>query len=244
MKHALQRTLGALAVLAALAGTALAEPAKVVVELFTSQGCSSCPPADAFLAELAKRDDVIALSFHVDYWNYLGWKDPFSTAESTQRQRDYRAGLGLRYVYTPQMVIDGAAQAVGSGRAEVLGGIEKMRGRDRVAVSAARGEAGELAVTVGEGADGAGADIWLAAYDRRHSTEIRRGENSGVTLINAHVVRSLRRIGRWSGRKDVLRVTLTEAEFKGRDGCAVIVQKPGGGPILGATAIRMTPKGF
>ncbi|MBT5374998.1 MAG: DUF1223 domain-containing protein, partial [Rhodospirillaceae bacterium] len=91
-------------------------PAPVVVELFTSQGCSSCPPADAFLNDLSRRDDVIALSLHVDYWDYIGWEDPFATPESTNRQRRYAPVLAARSIYTPQMVIDGAAHEVGSKR--------------------------------------------------------------------------------------------------------------------------------
>lgn len=92
---------------------------KIVVEFFTSQGCSSCPPADAYLAELAKRDDVIALSFHVDYWNYIGWSDPFLSREATERQRAYGRTMGKSYVYTPQVVVDGRAETVGSNRHEV-----------------------------------------------------------------------------------------------------------------------------
>src|SRR5271170_2270724 len=95
---------------------ALAETRPVVVELFTSQGCSSCPPADAVLAELAPRKDVLALGFHVDYWNSLGWKDPLSTQGATQRQHDYATQFGRREVYTPQVVVDGERQAVGSNR--------------------------------------------------------------------------------------------------------------------------------
>src|SRR5690242_14224748 len=88
----------------------------VVVELFTSQGCSSCPPADAYLAELAARRDVLALSIHVDYWNYIGWTDPFASREATQRQKEYARNLGQKYVYTPEIVVDGAAHEVGSDR--------------------------------------------------------------------------------------------------------------------------------
>ena len=100
-----------------VAATAVAgDGKKIVVELFTSQGCSSCPPADAYLAELAGRDDVIALSFHVDYWNYIGWTDPFSMPEATSRQRAYGRQLGKSFVYTPQIVVDGRAETVGPFR--------------------------------------------------------------------------------------------------------------------------------
>src|SRR6516164_10851500 len=106
------------ALAAAILGAALPALAEtpVVVELFTSQGCSSCPPADAYLGELAARKDVIPLAFHVDYWNYIGWADPFATKQMTQRQRDYQRALNQRYVYTPEMVVNGEAHEVGSDR--------------------------------------------------------------------------------------------------------------------------------
>ena len=107
-----------------------------VVELFTSQGCSSCPPADAFLGELARRDDLVALSEHVDYWDYIGWKDPFASPDLTKRQHEYARLLGLRYVYTPQMVIQGADHVTGSDRAGVLRKIAEAAALPRVAVTA------------------------------------------------------------------------------------------------------------
>ena len=105
------------------------EGALNVVELFTSQGCSSCPPADALLADLADRDDVLALSFHVDYWDYIGWKDPFASPQYTQRQRVYSQVFGKRYVYTPQMVVNGSFEMTGSDRAGVLKRIRRRRRR-------------------------------------------------------------------------------------------------------------------
>jgi hypothetical protein len=236
MKRALRTLIVAAAAAAALAGPAQAGQSKVVVELLTSQGCSSCPPADAFLVELAKRDDVIALSFHVDYWNYIGWQDPFSFKGATRRQHAYRAGMGLRYVYTPQMVIGGALEHVGSGRAAVLNKIDALRAAPRIDVTAKH--AGDHALSVSFGAGRAGAaDVWLVSYDGLHTTEIRRGENEGVTLKNAHVVRSMRRIGSWSGKAETMTVTLKDGEMAGRTGCAVIVQKPGGGQIIGAASL-------
>src|SRR5690606_23996855 len=113
--------------LCAAIGAAQAADRPVVVELFTSQGCSSCPPADRFLGELAARPGVIALGLHVDYWDYIGWKDPYARRAHTERQRDYSRTLNQRYVYTPQMVINGAFQAIGSDRAAVDGLIEEAR---------------------------------------------------------------------------------------------------------------------
>src|SRR5690606_32640834 len=137
---------------AALAGAASAS-AQVqgpVVELYTSQGCSSCPPADAFLAELAERDDLIALSFHVDYWDYIGWKDTFASPANTARQRGYADALRSRRVYTPQMVIDGAAHEIGSNRAGVLAELARARARPRLSVELAR-EGGHVTVRLPAG---------------------------------------------------------------------------------------------
>ncbi|MEE8505172.1 MAG: DUF1223 domain-containing protein, partial [Kiloniellales bacterium] len=160
----------------------------VVVELFTSQGCSSCPPADALLGELAGRPDVIALSLHVDYWDYIGWKDPFGSPMNTARQRRYVEELGLRYVYTPQMIIDGRINAVGSRRDEVLDAIERA-GRERAGFDIRFVESGGGKVVIPAGhAPENGATVWLAVYDRSHETEIKRGENAGRKLRNTNVV--------------------------------------------------------
>ena len=149
---------------AALGASAVAAADRpVVVELFTSQGCSSCPPADVLLGELAKREDVLALAFHVDYWDRLGWKDPFSSAMATARQRAYGHKLGLRTVYTPQIVVDGTAEMVGSDRRAVARAIAAARAKQTVDVKLAR-EAGELVVQVGP-VEGAGrVSVQLVAF--------------------------------------------------------------------------------
>jgi hypothetical protein len=170
----------------------------VVVELFTSQGCSSCPPANAYLNEMVKqRRDVLALAFHVTYWDRLGWKDPFSMEAATDRQAVYgrRFGDGS---YTPEIVVDGAAGMVGSDRGEVGSAIENARhnGQTAAAVSVTR-NGDQLSIEVGAGS-GQGR-ILLIGFDREHTTAIGRGENSGRTLIEANVVRSFRAVGQWSG---------------------------------------------
>jgi hypothetical protein len=226
-----------------LSGPALAGSDKVVVELYTSQGCSSCPPADALLGELAERDDVIALSFHVDYWNYLGWKDPFSSAAYTDRQRSYRAAFGLRYIYTPQIVSGGSQQAVGSHRGKVLRGIERARGLARVKVDIAHPDKKTAIVTVGEGKASAGkATVWLFAYDKKHSTDIRRGENEGVKLVNTNVVRVMRRIGEWDGKPLKISLPIDMMGLEKQDGCAIVVQSAGGGIIYGAADFPLMKK--
>lgn len=217
---------------------------RVVVELFTSQGCSSCPPADRLLGELAQRDDVIALSFHVDYWNYLGWKDPFSSAAATERQRSYAAAFGRRSVYTPQMVIGGSRQEIGSHRDAVLRAIEQARIEPRISVEVEQPDTQTAIVTIGGDATvAAPATVWLFAFDRRHTTEIRRGENEGVTLINAHVVRAARRVGKWSGKGATIRLPLSMMGIDGQDGCAIVVQPDGGGRIYGAAMFPLRKGG-
>ncbi len=221
---------------------AAAEPAAVapvVVELFTSQGCSSCPPADALLTELAGRPDVVALSLHVDYWDYIGWKDPYASPQYTARQQRYAETLHLRYVYTPQIVVDGRANVVGSHRAEVLAAIEIAAQRDRpINITFGTGKGGTVIIPAGH-APAEGATVWLAVYDREHVTEIKRGENAGQKLRNANVVRSFERLGTWTGARLEIPLDLTGARARGRDGCAVIVQQGRTGPILAAAAMRL-----
>ncbi len=222
---------------------AAAERPLTVVELFTSQGCSSCPPADAFLGELAGRDDVLALSFHVDYWDYIGWKDPFASADYTRRQRDYSRKLGLRYVYTPQMVIQGAAHVTGSDRSAVLDRIEKNRALARLPVELRQGDDGAVRLSVadaparGEAAEEA--DVWLVVFDREHLTPVRRGENKGRKLRNYNVVRQLTRIATWRGKALAMAVTVPDMVPGGGQACAVLVQSTETGRILGAAALGL-----
>ena len=171
----------------------------VLVELFTSEGCSSCPPADALLAELASRPDVLALSFHVDYWDRLGWKDPFSSHEATQRQERYATLLDLATVYTPQIVVDGGWQAVGSDRTDVEHALDLAR-RDRQEVPITLGLAqGQAQIKLGPGSGAAAALVLLIGFDRRHVTAVKRGENAGRTLPHVDVVRGVEEIARYSG---------------------------------------------
>ena len=206
----------------------------MVVELFTSQGCSSCPPADDFLAELAERPDVIALSLHVDYWDYIGWKDPYGSPMNTERQRRYAEKLGLRYVYTPQMVIDGRFDVVGVRRAEVLDTIKSAERQGKpVTVQFDPSDGGKVVIPAGKAPEN-GATIWLAVYDEEHETAVSRGENAGRTLRNANTVRRMERIGTWMGQRLEIPLNLASAAAHGNYGCAVLVQEGRNGPILGA----------
>jgi hypothetical protein len=172
----------------------------VVVGLFTSQSCSSCPPADALLTELARtrRDDILPLAFHVTYWNDLGWHDPLSLRAAAERQRAYAARLGEHTVYTPQMVVDGAQSFVGSHRDEAETAIRRARTEQVTAALLHLNRQGEdLVVEVGLGA-GSGT-ILLVGYDPEHNTAIGDGENRGRRLLESNVVRSIQVIGQWTG---------------------------------------------
>ncbi len=211
----------------------------VVVELFTSQGCNSCPPADEFLGELAREPGIIALSLHVNYWDYIGWQDPYASTASTARQHDYVKQLGLRWVYTPQMIIDGQDDVTGLQRHKVLRSIEKAAaGRKALRVRFERTNGGRIVIPEGHAPEG-GAAVWLAVYDGSHETEVRRGENAGRRLRNYNVVRELTQIGSWHGAHLEIPLDMASAAAEGRDGCAVIVQKRPAGQVLGATAIRL-----
>ena len=232
--------LAAILVLGLPWGVAVAGSAKAVVELFTSQGCSRCPPADALLAELARQDDVIALSFHVDYWNYIGWRDPFSSAASTARQRAYERGLKRRYVYTPQIVVDGVAETVGSKRDRVHALIAAASRNRKLDIGLNHDNPRTARMSIPASPyTGPPAAIWVAFYDSSRTTSVRAGENKGMTLTNRNIVRSITRVGTWTGKRVDLELDLETLGARGRDGCAVLVQAGGSGQILGAAAIQL-----
>ncbi|KGM33874.1 DUF1223 domain-containing protein [Inquilinus limosus] len=219
---------GLLAATALAAAPALAAERPVVVELFTSQGCSSCPPADALLSTLADRPEVLALAFHVDYWNRLGWTDPFSGPWATARQTAYAAQLGSDQVYTPQAVIDGRGDVVGSDRAAMEAAIAAARTDPSVPVQlTASGTGLQVAVDPAAPAD---AVLWLVGFDDRHDTPVRRGENAGRTLVDRNVVRSLTRLDGWMPGG-----TVAAARPEG-DRTAVLLQAADG-RILGAARL-------
>ncbi len=231
---------GALALLLAPAPPVRAAEAqpRAVVELFTSEGCSSCPPADAYLGELARRPDVLALAFHVDYWNYIGWTDPYASRLATERQHDYARRLNLRYVYTPQMVINGTTEGVGS-EPRVIGPLIKAAEDEtalRQHVTVAREPGGRLAVHVDAGAAGEPATLWLVGFDREHKTPVLRGENEGHTLEEYQVVRRCEPIGTWRG--PALDLTTAAADPGGEGGVAVLLQLGGTGRIIGAALLK------
>lgn len=210
----------------------------VVVELFTSQGCNSCPPADEFLAELANRPDVLALGLHVDYWDYIGWKDPFAQRAHTERQRSYSRSLHQRYIYTPQMVVNGAYQHVGSDRDAIGKLIDKAR------KEASAGPALHVAGTglqrslhIGPASIDRPATVWLVGFDRQRNTLIKAGENSGRRIANHNVVREMLSVGTWKGGTVDLPLDLAPLAVN-CDAAAVLVQVDETGPIVAATRIE------
>lgn len=231
----------ALALALVLPGNAARAEGPAVLELFTSQSCYSCPPAEALLGELVQRDGLIALEFHVDYWDDLvygaagQWKDVFSDPAYTRRQHRYARTIPGSQSYTPQVVVDGSAQTVGSRSGSVRRLVERAAAGKKPARVTVRPRAGGgLAVTVAAAERAAEAEVLLARYDVRRVTEVKAGENKGKTLVNHHVVRELRALGGWSGAH--AEFELPDPGLRPGQGCAVIVQTVGQGPILGAAA--------
>ena len=244
--------LTALLVSLALGGAALAGQPRAVVELFTSQGCSSCTPADRILSEIAHDPGVVALSLSVDYWDYLGWKDTLSLPGCSRRQKAYAAGRGDRALYTPQAVVNGLAHVVGSDRTAIDAAIHETSQRAGVlSVPVTVGRAGGgYAVTVGagpqRGVDGAVAgEVWLMRIESAAKIAIGRGENNGSTITYANVVRSMRKLADFTGQPLTLNLTSAEILAPGADGFVVLVQsidKGRLGAMLGAAVEMIKPQ--
>lgn len=233
-----------LAVLVAVTPTLVrADDLPVVVELFTSQGCSSCPPADKYFGELAKRSDVIALAFHVEYWNYIGWTDAYSKPWATRRQRDYQSAMKLRYVYTPEMVIQGEKEGVGSEPAAIEPMIRaaEAKRKPHPSLTLRWRDDGALVADVGDGQSPPGqpATLWLVGFDKMRTMAVTTGENAGKTAWDHHAVRSFRRLGSWAGWSEELIVPPEEAKNLGDYGAAVLLQQDGNGPILTAASVQL-----
>ena len=226
----------ALALSLTLGAPLMAQDAPVVIELYTSQGCSSCPPADALLQDLAGRPDVLALALHVDYWDYIGWKDTFASPAFTQRQRQYARAAGHRTIYTPQMIIAGEDDVVGYRPMQVADLIDQHRARAVPVTITLTRDQGTLNVTLAPVAGIAPAGpmvVQLIRYVPKQSVAIQRGENAGRTIAYTNVVTELRRIGDWDGAAPL---ALT-APAAGKAGVAVILQHPDMGPIVAAATL-------
>jgi hypothetical protein len=227
----------AVAVLATGALPAGAEP-RAVVELFTSQGCSSCPPADRLLGELARDPSLVTMSLPIDYWDYIGWKDTLAKPRHSARQRFYAKTRGDGEVFTPQVVVNGLTHAVGNDKAAIEQAIAQSR-RDGAALSLPVKLAvadGKLNVSVlAANSESASGEVWLCALGKAVPVAIGRGENSGHTVTYHNVVRRWVKLGDWSGAARNFTVPL--ADFEAADAMAVIVQSGTGdrpGTMLGA----------
>ena len=210
-----------------------------VVELFTSQGCSSCPPADALFSELAAKGDHIALAYHVDYWDYLGWRDTLGSPENTARQYEYGKSFGIRSVYTPQAVVNGASHVNGADRGKVL---SSLNGGAGLPVEIMVSQSGDSVMIDAGGASGGAreAHVVLVYFDAPQEVVIERGENNGKSVTYWNAVSDIQTAGMWHGKAARYELPLSEIAKKG--GCAVLLQSMGEqglpGPILGAAVIR------
>lgn len=239
----------AVAALLATVGSVAAggPPPRAVVELFTSQGCGKCPPADALLTRLAADPGLLALSFAVDYWDYLGWKDSAAKPEFTQRQRAYSEVRGDRSVYTPQMVINGRTHVVGSDHDAITRAVTEQAREAKGPTVEVEAEitTEALVVRVADApaalaAASARATVWLVRYDRARTIPIPKGENSGKTVTYTHLVKALQPIGMWKGKALRIELPRQEKTADPGEGCAVLLQvegETGPGPILGARVI-------
>ena len=221
--------------------SAKADP-RAVIELFTSQGCSSCPAADKLLSELQADPSLIPLSLPIDYWDYLGWKDTLAIPGHTTRQRAYSQVRGDREIYTPQVVVNGVAQAIGSDRAGIENAVAQSRQNASPLSVPLQVTVANDRVTVmlpeREGAEATGGEIWLCPLSGSVSVGIARGENRGRTLTYTNVVRRWVKLGTWTGKGENFTVPIDAIRFDGVDAVAVILQsgsleKPGA--ILGAS---------
>lgn len=221
--------------------SAEAEP-RAVIELFTSQGCSSCPAADKLLSELQADPSLIALSLPIDYWDYLGWKDTLAIPGHTARQRAYSQVRGDREIYTPQMVINGVVQVVGSDRVGIEKAVAKSR-KNALSLSVplnvtVADERLTVALPERDRVETAGGEVWLCPLSGSVSVGIARGENRGRTITYTNVVRRWVKLGTWTGKSENFTVPIDAIRFEGVDSVAVILQggtvdKPGA--ILGAS---------
>ncbi|WP_323784735.1 DUF1223 domain-containing protein [Thalassovita sp.] len=223
------------AALIALSSPVLADDHPVVVELFTSQGCSSCPAADAYLATLAEREDVIALALHVDYWDYIGWKDAFADPRFTKRQKAYAIAANRHSVYTPQMIVNGVEHVVGNHPVDVAALISK-HAKVRNPISIGLKQQGNV-LSISASSDRAmpmPVIVQLVRYLPEREVDIRAGENAGRKMIYNNIVTEWRRLGDW----DTSAPFNLQTQVQGDEPVVVIMQAPGPGPIIASARLR------
>ncbi len=230
MKHLIPLVMAAFAALSA----PVSAQSPVVVELFTSQGCSSCPPADKLMHELAKRDDVIALALHVDYWDYIGWKDEFAHPANADRQRGYAMEAGRRSVYTPQMIINGTTDIVGARPMELSKAIADHSALTSPVTLNAMRDGDVVRIRATTAARNTGMLVHMLRIEPERTARITRGENAGHTLTYANVTEDWKILREWDGVTDLD----LEAQASGDAPVVVIVQVGRHGPILAAAQIQ------
>jgi hypothetical protein len=216
--------------LAVTAAQADAPSRPLVIELFTAQGCSSCPPADAYLGRLSERPDVLALAFHVDYWDSSGWRDKFELHQGVERQNVYVRNFHRSSAFTPQFVIDGRKDAIDTNT--IVQALQEPR--EAVPVTLAVRD-GQVVVDVGEKQGEHPSDVVLVAFLRHAVSNVGRGENAGKTLEEFNIVRSIHTLGEWKGASANYKVSVSSLPSDATD-VAVLVQSRGEGPIVGAAA--------
>ena len=229
--------------LGALPSSAADRNTRAVVELFTSQGCSSCPPADALIQKLSADPSIVTLSFPVDYWDYLGWKDTFAKPEYSARQRDYASARGDREVYTPQAVIDGREHAVGSDAEKINQSITSQLVNGTMPIRVSVDTSGDTVVAhIGPAINSneAKATVWLVKYGHKEVVDIGRGENGGHSVTYTNVVTQMQPVGLWKGQAMTVELP-SNVIMNGKNcGFALLLQtdvKGRPGPILGATIL-------
>ncbi|MFK5978181.1 MAG: DUF1223 domain-containing protein [Rhizobiaceae bacterium] len=217
---------------------------KAVVELFTSQGCSSCPPADKLLGKLAMEKDTLALAWHVDYWDYLGWKDSFASKANTTRQRRYAVTLGQNQIYTPQAVINGRVHVIGSHESKLRKAIANhSKGSIGLTVPIETSfTADGMTVNVEATADSQNTTLWIVYFNNRQKVDVKSGENHGKILEYANVVQGIQMVGMVDNQPIHITLPLHEIKRIGADSCALVLQrmtKQGTpGAIVGAAIIK------
>ncbi|VAV99638.1 hypothetical protein that often co-occurs with aconitase [hydrothermal vent metagenome] len=207
----------------------------VVVELFTSQGCPSCPRADAFLQELAARDDVLALALHVDYWDYIGWKDSFASPQYTARQRAYAKSQGQRMVYTPQMIINGVDQVVGTRTVDVVDVIARHKTREPYVSLEVTRDGSQLSIRAEAGEPLADRlTVQLIRYRPQARVDIKRGENAGRSINYVNIVTRLEILQQWDTNEPLE----LEASVSGNEPVVILLQHEGYGPVAAVARLR------
>lgn len=227
----------------AAAGGHIGSQPRSVIELFTSQSCSYCPPANKLLEEYASGEGVLALSFSVGAWDWIGWEDTLASPDNAKRQRAYAAAMGEPSIYVPQLVVDGRFHVVGSDRIEIEKALRQSGELLTVPISLST-NSDSVSVSIGAAPNGdmPRAILWFVLYDRSITVQIDGGENSGRTITYRNAVKSLRPVTVWDGRATTVEVSMREIDHAGVDNCAFLLQidiEGGLGPIIGAATISM-----